>query len=500
MNARRLWPQLIGSLLLLGAPSLSLAQPALTAVILSGASLSRSGSAPARLSLGARIASPRNSWLEIAFSDGSSIVLGPGAYLTVHQLAFDPRTRRSRIVASAGGGKIRVETADDTEADFSIGDAEVRVIAAGAVLQTTPPGSVSMLSGRDVLVSQRSRQDTLRRPGFSVALDGSGPQRDSEQQLVAAVTAFASLSASRSPSTPPPARSQPATQRPQAATLLVTFPPAMPSKTASSPASAETVSPGLTSQSGSFTLGPALQISAPSTTTVIPNLSFSGFSPSNAPSVGTPPAPGSAPPQPQLVTVDATILAGVPGISGPITVPGTGATVSATLVPSNEHLSWGFFLPTDSATPASALASPNNLVFQVSGPAVPIGTLQTLTGSATYTGGLIGSAQRGNGYVRETGQFAQTWNFGTRSGALNANFDGGVWLGIPVTMPAGTNIYAGSGASTAGQLLFSVQGSFFNSFPVKSGSFPAATGGSFSIYTNPPSSNNAGGIFVGTRH
>ena len=505
MRARWRWRELtsIACALFIGAGSHpSCAQPALTGVVLSGASLSTAS--PTRLTLGSRIVSPPKSWTEIVFSDGSSIVLGPGAQLTAHQLAFDPKSARNRIVVSGGGGQIRVETANDTEADIAIPGAEVRVIAAGAVLRAAPPGSVSMLGGREVVVSQRSRHDTLRRPGFSVALDGSGPQRDSEQQLVAQSTPLPSAGSRSSTAEPTPAQSQPLKRTPPVAMLLVTA-PLGPSRGAVASASLnDALSTGLTSQSGSLTQGTALKFLTlvPGATTAIPELSFSGFSASNLPSAPPPPTAGNAPsvqPVP-FVTVDSTFLAGIPGMAGSITVPGTGATVSAGLVPSNEHLSWGFFLPAESTTSAAlAFSAPDNLTFQVSGPGVPTGTLQMLTGLATYVGGLIGSAQGQSGFVRQTGQFAQTWNFGTRSGSLNANFAGSSWVGIGLTMPSGTNVYAGSGTSTTDQRFLSLQGGFYNSSLVSRGVFPSATGGSFSVSPSITGQPGAGGIFVGTR-
>src|SRR5262249_42292080 len=92
----RHWSQVLP--IVLGVSTISFgaeAQPPLTAVILHGAS-TRPGSAqpgtPTMLTPGVRIESPRTSWTEIAFSDGSSVVLDPGADFTLQGVEKDPES------------------------------------------------------------------------------------------------------------------------------------------------------------------------------------------------------------------------------------------------------------------------------------------------------------------------------------------------------------------------------------------------------------------------
>src|SRR5215472_16014678 len=104
------------------------AQPPLTAVILHGAS-TRPGSAqpgtPTVLTPGVRIESPRTSWTEIAFSDGSSIVLDPGADFTLQGIEKDPDTGHLVIRAASGRGRLRIETSDKVDVLLSTPGAQV---------------------------------------------------------------------------------------------------------------------------------------------------------------------------------------------------------------------------------------------------------------------------------------------------------------------------------------------------------------------------------------
>ena len=486
------------------SPGGSVAQSALTGTVLSGASLSGGAGGSASLVVGSRVTSPPRSWTEVVFSDGSSIVLGPGAELTVHQIASDR-------ISAAGSGQIRIVAMDGMAVELGTPGATVTVMAADAVLQAVPHGSVAMMGGREVVVSQRSRRDTLRRPGFSMPLDGSGPQRDSNQQIVAALAPFASSGPSESPAVAetaaqPAASAPPRARRARRGPTLAALTSSLAPLEIATAGSTE-LTGGLTAQSGSLTSNPAFKFSAPAPTTSVPDLNYSSYNSTPLGGSAPPPTPAPAPnptpvptPQPSFVAVDSALLAGISGVRGPITVPGTTTSVSAGLVPSNEHLTWGFFVPAgSSAIPATAITSPN-LMFQITSTALPNGSLQTLTGTATYIGGMIGNALGTSGNLRQTGQFAQTWNFGTRSGSINAVFDGSTWREIPLTtLPVGLSGYTGSGASTTDQRSISIQGGFYNSTLVSPGSFPGAAGGTFSVGVSNAGRPSTGGIFVGAR-
>jgi hypothetical protein len=120
--------------------------------------------------------------------------------------------------------------------------------------------------------------------------------------------------------------------------------------------------------------------------------------------------------------------------------------------------------------------------------------MQSLTGTATYGGGLIGTAVDNGGMRNVTGNFAQFWDFGARRGSMNASFDGRAWAGLPSAMPAGNNVFTGSGMS--GDRLMSVQGAFFHNGTPTSSNLPAAIGGQFAVQGPVYGAN---GILVGSR-
>jgi hypothetical protein len=204
-------------------------------------------------------------------------------------------------------------------------------------------------------------------------------------------------------------------------------------------------------------------------------------------------------------------FAGVAGALAMASVDGTtinGIQAPNNLPPSSEHLAWGFYfggLPTDSAGASGYVG----LGFWVAGPSVPAGILTGLTGTSTYTGGMIGTTvgTSGNtivGVATQTGQFSQAWNFGTRTATMAATYGGVTWtnLGLSYNPNAGSpyNGITYSGSGSAPQALLAVQGSFFHNpatgGPVGSSNLPLATGGQFSILGTNWAAN---GIFVGHR-
>ncbi len=91
-----------------------------------------------------------------------------------------------------------------------------------------------------------------------------------------------------------------------------------------------------------------------------------------------------------MASVDADLLQGVVNRTGTITAPGSGQVVDASLPPSNEHLAWGLFLGDMVSQASGTQPDRANLGFWVAGRPVSLQTLQTLTGTATYTGGMVG--------------------------------------------------------------------------------------------------------------
>jgi len=143
-----------------------------------------------------------------------------------------------------------------------------------------------------------------------------------------------------------------------------------------------------------------------------------------------------------MASIDGDLLNGIANRAGTVAHPVTGASVNADIPASNEHLAWGFFLG-NLAEKANGLQQNNvNLGFWVAGRLVPASVMQSLTGTATYTGGLVGTAVDNNAMRNVTGNFGQFWDFAARKGSMNANFDGRAWAGLQSSMPAGSPVGA----------------------------------------------------------
>jgi len=147
-------------------------------------------SAPVPMAPGMRVTSPAGTWTEIAFSDGSSVVLQAGADFTLQGIASE--NGRLVISGAASRGSLRASTSDGVELLVRTAGAEVRVIGASAVIEAGANGLATMLSGRRVTIRRSGGvEEVIRRPGFAVALDSGGPERRTRGQMAASLAPFA---------------------------------------------------------------------------------------------------------------------------------------------------------------------------------------------------------------------------------------------------------------------------------------------------------------------
>jgi hypothetical protein len=204
----------------------------------------------------------------------------------------------------------------------------------------------------------------------------------------------------------------------------------------------------------------------------------------------TPGARQDARPGIAMASVNDDVARGLPSITMP-----DGSTRS--FPASNEHVQWGFFL--GDVTNGPSQREHVGMGFWVAGRAVKPDHLTTLTGNATYSGGMIGNVVDQNGIRTAVGGFSHNWNFSNRTGQFSANFDGARWSNgsaVATSMPANGNVFSGSGATANGApRTLAVQGAFFHNNPAP-GTIPAATGGQFGITGT---GYGANGIFVGNK-
>jgi hypothetical protein len=232
------------------------------------------------------------------------------------------------------------------------------------------------------------------------------------------------------------------------------------------------------------------------TTAVISPRTFAGVVPASATKPG-----GAA-----MASVDSDTIQGIANRTGAIAAPG-GPTVDASLPPSNEHLAWGYFLGDLAVQATGQQRDYVGMGFWVAGRPMSLQALQALTGTATYAGGMVGTVAQQTGAQAQlrtvTGQFAEKWNFATRTGSMNASFDGGNWNGVAIAMSPGRTDFGGAGISD-NQRIMTVQGAFFHNgptvqtpaTPLSAPNTPAAVGGLFGIRA---AGYGANGIFVGGR-
>jgi hypothetical protein len=216
----------------------------------------------------------------------------------------------------------------------------------------------------------------------------------------------------------------------------------------------------------------------------------------------TPGARQDARPGIAMASVNDDVARALPSIAVPGDIDANGQQRLRPFPVSNEHVQWGFFL--GDVTNSSSQREHVGMGFWVAGRAVRPEHLDTVRGTATYTGGMIGNVVDQNGIRTAVGGFSHTFDFGDRANTrgrnqFSANFDGARWSNgsaVGTSMPANGNVFSGAGATTSGATrTLAVQGAFFHNNPTP-GTIPAATGGQFGVTgTN----YGANGIFVGRK-
>ncbi|MGD9885582.1 MAG: FecR domain-containing protein [Reyranella sp.] len=167
-----------------------------------------------------------------------------------------------------------------------------------------------------------------------------------------------------------------------------------------------------------------------------------------------------------------------------------------------DFMTWGWWGGDVRYNPGSSY-NPNgrdrlNLATYVAGTVTPVAQLNQMTGSASYTGHLVGSVQNGVNSYQAAGSYTNQWNFGSRTGIATVNFDGASFGGgiTPNTIGSISNsnfqtiapMAATNGGLAAGRSL-NLNGSFTSS----ASTVAAGQMGNFSI-TGP--NYQAGGSFA----
>ena len=179
------------------------------------------------------------------------------------------------------------------------------------------------------------------------------------------------------------------------------------------------------------------------------------------------------------------------------TVPVTNVLPPGVAFCSCEYLSWGYWAGEVSyaSGPRAGQVDRMHLGTWVAGTKLSENDIlnrMPTSGTATYSGHIIGNVTNGNNRYLAAGGFQHGWNFGTRSGTVNiTSFDGTNYTGASSGPPSSAN-FAATISGPGGVRTGSMNGSFFKS-PEDVVKYQ---GGSFGI-TGP--NYGASGIFAGQR-
>jgi trimeric autotransporter adhesin len=175
--------------------------------------------------------------------------------------------------------------------------------------------------------------------------------------------------------------------------------------------------------------------------------------------------------------------------SAPVSVTGTPGACTC------EFMTYGWWQTSINYT-TGYRAGQNDSVF-----AAPYiaGTLATSiqmpqTGSATYTGYMVGNVQNGASFYNAAGSYNSTWSFQNRIGSFNGSFDNRSYAGAIIATPGGGGVSFAGGMVGTGGLVGTVSGSFFSA----PGDAAKYQGGAFAIGQN-SSTYKASGVFAGQR-
>ncbi|HLG45617.1 MAG TPA: FecR domain-containing protein [Reyranella sp.] len=175
--------------------------------------------------------------------------------------------------------------------------------------------------------------------------------------------------------------------------------------------------------------------------------------------------------------------------SEPVLVRGTPGACTCT------YLTWGWWQTSITYT-SGYRAGQTDTVSQAPYIAGTLATSVQLpqTGSATYSGFMVGNVQNGRDLYNAAGSYNSTWSFQNRAGSFNASFDNRSYTGAILATPGTGGVSFAGGMLGTGGLVGTLSGSFFSG----GGDAAKYQAGAFAIGQN-SSIYKASGIFAGQR-
>jgi hypothetical protein len=206
-----------------------------------------------------------------------------------------------------------------------------------------------------------------------------------------------------------------------------------------------------------------------------------------------------------LTNVDSTATPGTQQLyllSSAAAPPPTSLLAGGTLCTTCAYSQWGYWGGQVASNFGGSRVDVGNINFWVAGqPTVTI----PFTGSATYNGQAIGTANNNGSQYIATGTFSNAYNFGSQAGNFMLNFDSRTLTGVvgpPGSNPAVYSTTCGecsalSGSSSITILSGVANGRFFG--PSTGSTAPPETGGNFAFSSTSGAPYTAAGVFLGHR-
>ena len=392
-----------------------------------------------------------NDRAHLVFLDGSSLTVGPNAQLTIDKFVFDPNTKTGELAISASKGVLRLvggKISKNTPITITTPSSTIGIRGGISIHDVSQRRTNSMfVFGKDMVVQSGGQTQVATRASSMITANLGGPLGPPVLVPAGAMNApLAQLEGKPSPSGNPSGNSSSGGGGGRTADQSLRT---SGFSTVNSNQAPRIIAPGVPDNFGS---GPGPRNRNPNETivTVLSNnnqaqqqqfaVQDQQVKIQQQTAVDNTPAPAPAPPLPPPPTQ-------VP-VAGPSGAP-----------------------PPTGAPPPGA--QPNVQLPQ--------------TGTATYVGGMVGIV---NGNRVAIGDYQNVWNFGTKTGALTATFEGARFQGNTVGANGGFSTSNGIPSSTNNRTL-GLSGNFYGS-----GNVPAYQYGNFTV-TGDRNSYNASGIFAG---
>ena len=376
----------------------------------------------------------------LVFLDGSSLTVGPNAQLTIDRFVFDPVTKTGDLSINASKGVLRLvggKISKNSAIKIQTPSGTIGIRGGITILEVGANRTDStFVFGKDMTVTAAGQTQTAMRPGSTISTLLGGPPGLPQIIAKGALNGQLGQLEGRPASGGGPGGGSAAAGGGSRA----------PDQMAQSSGLSRTNS------------GQPVRIVAP-----------------GMDSFGSGPGPRNRNPNDTIVTAISNTNPAVDPQNQP------NAIALAELPPA--PITFDNFTRSGAVQPP---ASPGGSGFQT-----PVSDVNTMTSTATYSGGMVGIV---NNRSIAVGSYQNVWNFATRSGAATMNFDGANFQGTTVANGNSVNFSSqGRIPSTNSNRSIGLNGSFYSA-PGNPAGFQVGTfnvnGGGY----------NANGIFAGKKN